>query len=200
MHSKARILFPALLLSLVAGCAGTDFVRPNAESFRLGQATSAQVLQQMGQPRQTAEILKNDAMVKALSYAYASTGGESLDPGVTAARAQAFYFHKDVLVGREFLSSFKSDHSNFDETKIGSILKGKTTRAEVIRLLGAPTGAYIHPMVKKTSGEAIGYSYQTTSGGLMSGFKFYRKSLSVTFDDGDRVAEVDYASTGSRPN
>ena len=109
-----------------------------------------------------------------------------------------YYFHNDVVVGQEFLSSFKVDNSNFDETKISTITKGKTTRLEVVQFLGRPSASFIAPMVKETSGEAIGYGYQTTRGSAFSGFKFFNKTLRITFDDKDRVLDIEYASSGSK--
>ncbi len=186
------------ILVLISGCAGRDFVRPNPEAFRLGQTTYAELVGQMGQPQRTGEALKNDKPVKTITYAYAATGGEPLEAGVIPARAASYYFHNDVLVGHEFLSSFKSDNSNFDEGKTSAIVKGKTTRSEVIHLLGRPTAGFVPPMVKETAGEAIGYKYQTTRGGAFSGFKFYAKALTITFDNSDHVLDVDYTASGNK--
>jgi hypothetical protein len=55
-------------------------------------------------------------------------------------------------------------------------------------------------MVKQTRGEAIGYAYQATSGGLLSGMKFYRKILRITFDGNDAAEEIEFTSSGSKPN
>lgn len=187
----------AVLLALT-GCAGKNFVRPIDDSMRLGKTTYSDVIQQMGEPRRTGDVLKNDKSVKTATYAYATTGGEPLEAGVIPARAQSYYFHNEILVGREFISSFKSDNSNFDETKVDSVIKGKTTRAEVIQLLGRPSAAFIQPMVKETFGEALGYTYQKTSGGAFSGFKFFTKALKITFDDKDVVLDVDYSSSGNK--
>ena len=188
-------LFALLVLS---GCAGTDFVRPTPDAFRLGATTYAQVTKQMGEPARSGEILKNGANVKSISYAYATTGGEPLETGVIPARAQAYYFHNDTLVGQEFISSFKADNTNFDEAKISAVVKGRTTRAQVIQLFGRPSTTSIRPMVKDGAGEALGYAYSTTSGGAFSGFKFYRKALTVTFNDKDLVLDVEYVSSGSK--
>lgn len=186
------------ILSLLAGCAGRDFVRPSSDAFKLGQTTYSQVVQQMGEPRRTGEALTNGQNVKSMVYSYATVGGEPLEEGVTAARAMAYYFHNDKSVGQEFISSFKSDNSNFDETKIAAIDKGKTTRAEVVQLMGPPSASLIPPMVKETSGEAIGYVYATTRGGAFSGFKIFRKVLKIAFDEGGRVSDIDYSSSGSK--
>jgi len=198
MLSVLRAVLFASVLSSLAGCFGKDFVRPSSEAFRLGQTTYAQVIQQMGEPQKTGDVLKNEKNVKTATYVYAATGVEPLEEGVIPARVLSYYFYNDVLVGQEFLSSFKADNSNFDETKISTISKGKTTRLEVVQLLGRPSASFVAPMVKETSGEAIGYGYQTTRGGAFSGFKFYSKTLRITFDDKDRVLDTEYASSGSK--
>jgi hypothetical protein len=194
---RAKACVFALLLVL-AGCAGKDFVRPAPEAFKLGETRYSQVVQQLGEPRKSGDLLKNDKTVKSITYVYASAGSEPAQDGVIPARGLTFYFYEDKLVGQEFLSSFKSDSSNFDGSKVERIRKGQTTRAEVTQLLGAPTALFIPPMVKSTAGEAIGYAYQATRGGLFSGFKVSLKSLRVSFDDSGLVSEVDYTSAGNR--
>ncbi len=192
---RLALLLAATLIALT-GCAGKDFVRPDSAEVRVGQSTYSQVIGKMGNPRSTGEILKNGETIKTITYAYAATGGEPLKQGVIPARAMGFYFHRDLLVGQEFLSSFKSDNSDFDESKVAEITKGKTTRSEVVQMVGKPTAFFTKPMVKETSGEAIGYTYQATTGGAFSGFKNFRKTLRVAFDSDDRVLDVEYATSG----
>jgi hypothetical protein len=194
-REKAGLL--ALLLAL-AGCAGSDFVRPAPDAFKLGETSYSQVVGQLGQPRKSGDLLKNAKVVKSISYVYASAASEPSEDGAIPARGMTYYFYEDRLVGQEFLSSFKSDSSNFNEARVDSIKKGLTTRAEVIQTLGAPTALFIAPMVASTSGEAIGYTYVVTRGGLFSGFKVAVKSLRVSFDDGGLVSEIDYTAAGSR--
>jgi len=198
MFKALRMLFPVFFFSLLTGCAGTDFVRPSSETFKLGQTTYSQVVQQMGEPKKSGVVLKNGKNVISITYVYSTTVGEPLEEGVIPVRAMSYYFHDNRLVGQEFLSSFKSDNSNFDETKVATISKGKTTRAEVIQLLGRPSANYIPPMVTETSGEAIGYIYQTTRGGAFSGFKVFQKALMITFDDKNRVLNIDYSSASTK--
>lgn len=182
---------------LLGGCAGKNFIKPDAAEFKLGETTYSQVVNKMGEPRNKGEEVKNGASIKTITYAYAASGAEPLEAGVTPARAMRYYFNRDVLVGKEFVSSFKSDHSNFDEKKVPAIERGKTTRSEVIRMLGRPSSSFIKPMVKETSSEAIGYSYSATSGGPFTGFKGSRKAVRIAFDKDDKVLEVDYTSSGS---
>jgi len=198
MFKSFHSLVAISMLTILFGCAGRDFVRPNQEAFKLGQTTYSQVLQQLGQPRQEGTLLKNDKNVKSIIYAYATTGGEPLEEGVIPARAMSYYFVNDTLVGQEFVSSFKADNSNFDDAKIGSIVKGKTIRADVAQLMGRPSGSYIFPMVKATAGEAVGYTYATTRGGAFSGFKMFRKSLLLSFSEKDEVSDIEYSSSGNK--
>ena len=198
MCKTLRAACLASLLFVLGGCAGTDFVRPASDTFQLGQTTHSQVVKQMGEPRRAGDALKNGKTVKSITYVYASTGGEPLEEGVIPARGLTYYFYNDTLVGQEFISSFKSDHSNFDDTKVEGVKKGRSNRAEVTQLLGRPTASFVPPMVKETSGEAIGYAYQTTRGGVFSGFKFFVKILRISFDEKDLVSEIEYTSSDSK--
>ena len=198
MQMAVKSFLAVLLISGLLGCAGKDFVRPTPETFKLGQTTYSQVIQKMGEPRRAGDTLKNGKNVKAVTYVYASTGGEPLETGVTPARGQTYYFYNDTLVGQEFISSFKSDNSNFDEKRVEDIKKGQTTRADAIKLLGEPTATFIPPMVKDTSGEAIGYTYQAVRGGLFSGLKNSIKVLRISFDDKSLVSDIDYTSSDNK--
>lgn len=182
----------------LTGCAGRDFVRPDSTELKVGQSTYTQVLVRMGEPRNSGEALKNGEKIKTVTYAYASTGGEPLESGVIPARAMAYFFHQDRLVGQEFLSSFKSDNTNFDDSKISEIVKGKTTRIEVIQIFGKPSSTFVKPMVKESFGEAIGYTYQATSRVPFSGIKSFRKTLRISFDSADLVLDVDYSTFGTK--
>ncbi|MFA4846342.1 MAG: hypothetical protein WC654_07360 [Patescibacteria group bacterium] len=195
--SLTSFIFISILIVL-SGCAGKDFVRPTQEAFKLGKTTYSQVVQQLGEPRREGTLLKNDKNLKSITYAYAAVGGEPLEEGVIPARAMSYYFFEETLVGQEFVSSFKSDNSNFDDTKIPAIVKGKTTRSEIIQLIGRPSGSYVPPMVKATTGEALGYTYVTTRGGAFSGFKVFRKSLLISFNELDQVSETEFSSSGNK--
>jgi hypothetical protein len=190
--------FQITLLVLLAGCAGKDFVRPAPDAFRLGETRYEQVVAQLGEPRKTGDALTNGKSVKSITYVYASAGSEPAQEGVIPARGLTYYFYGDRLVGHEFISSFRSDSSNFDETKVEGLRKGETTRAAVIQALGPPSASFVPPMVKSTSGEAIGYTYTAAHGGLFSGLKFQTKSLRVSFDEGGVVSDIDYQATESR--
>jgi len=145
---KLGSLFLSLIVLAVSGCsAGKFFVRPNADTFKLGQTKYPQVILQMDEPQNTGEMIKNGETIKDIQYVYVASSMGGVFPG----RALTFYFHNDILVGKEFISSFKSDNSNFDHTRISTIVKGKTTRDQVVRLLGKPTVFCIFPLCKTSS-------------------------------------------------
>jgi hypothetical protein len=154
-----RLVLLCLTVALVAGgagCAGKDFTRPAASSLELGKTTMAQVRDRMGEPRQESNVLKEDVRIKTLTYGYAEAPafGQKVP-----ARAMSFYFTDGLLVGYDFLSSFDDDKSNFDEDRISAIKKGETTEIQVVTLLGAPGGRYIHPMIKERGKTAFVYQY-----------------------------------------
>lgn len=182
----------ALALSLV-GCAGVNFERPAETELEVGKATYSDVVERFGKPQFTGESTVNDKQVKRIVYSYAASGGEPLESGVIPARANGYFFENDRLIGTEFTSSFKEDHTNFDDSRVQYIKKGETTRSQVLLTFGRPSMIYLPPMVKATNGQAIGYLYSTTRGNVYTGLKFHRKVLLVTFDAEDKVAEIEFS-------
>ena len=197
MANTTRVLVALATVALLSACAGTDFKRPDPQTLIVGKATASDVTRVMGAPRQTGEALKNDQKIKIARYVYATTGGESLYPGVVPARAMVFSTFNDVLVGQEFVSSFKVDATEFDESKLKDIVKGKTTRAELEGLLGKPSGEVIYPIIKKVGDRAYVYGY-THAKGTAFNMKFYAKTLVVSLDSSDIVSDVEYSSSGEK--
>lgn len=198
MNAAFTKYFLITLILVLAGCAGKDFVRPSSETFQLGQTTYSQVVQRMGEPQRTGVVEKNGKEIKTIGFVYASVGGEPSESGVTPARVQAYFFHKNILVGQEFISSFKSDSSNFDETKTALVKKGETTRPEVIQIFGQPTATYIEPVIKASHGEGVGYAYTTVRGGPFTGIKTFTKILRISFDEDGIVSEVELMTSGTK--
>lgn len=200
MNLPRRLVITTALaaVTLLTGCAGTNFVRPEAGSLVLGQSKRADVVQRLGAPFQTGELTKNDKQLKIAKYAYAQgAGGDALYPGVVPARSLAYAFFDDTLVSEEFVSSFKADATDFDGTKVQQIVKGKSKKGDVVALLGKPTGEAIHPVVKNSGERALLYSYIQAKG---SGFnlKFHSKVLLVSYDSSGVVTEVEYTTSGDQ--
>lgn len=193
----ARCFLALVCVVILSGCAGTDFKRPEPQSLVVGKSTSSDVTRVMGAPLQTGEVLKNNEKIRTARFAYAEGAGTGRYPGVVPARAMVFSTFNDLLVGQEFVSSFPADVTEFDETKISSITKGKSTRADVLSLLGKPNGEAVYPLIKNRTEVGIIYSYSHVKGSVFD-MKFYSKVLIVSFDANTVVTDVEYVSSGER--
>ena len=197
MKTSMRFLSAGLCAVILAGCAGTNFKRPEPQSLAVGKSTSTDVTRVMGAPAQTGEVLKNEQKIKTARYVYAEGASTGRYPGVVPARAMVFSTFNDRLVGQEFVSSFPQDATEYDEAKVPSIVKGKTTRAEVLTLLGKPNGEAVYPLIKNERETAVVYSYAHARGSVFN-MKFYSKVLIVSFASNDVVSDVEYSSSGEK--
>jgi outer membrane protein assembly factor BamE (lipoprotein component of BamABCDE complex) len=197
MNSRTWCIAVSFAALALTGCAGSDFVRPAESDFVVGKSTLADVNTKMGNPLQTGQLTKNDKLMKVSKYAYAASGGESAHPGVTPARSLTFLFFEDNLVGKEFVSSFKQDSTDFDGQKVSSISKGKSTRQDVVALLGKPSGEAVYPVIKNVGDAAYVYSYVQAKGTVFN-MKFYNKSLLVSFSPSGLVTDVEYTTSGEQ--
>lgn len=196
---KNRLLFALVTVATIAltGCAGSNFVRPAEGELVIGKSLRSDVTKKMGDPWQTGELMKNEQMLKVAKYAYASTGGESAHPGVTPARSLVFAFFNDNLVSQEFVSSFKEDSTDFDSKKVSSIVKGRTTKQDVVAMLGKPPGEAIYPVIKGANDRAYTYTYTQAKGNAFN-MKFYNKTLIVSFNNAGVVSDVEYTTSGEQ--
>jgi hypothetical protein len=192
-----KFLLALAFVVILSGCAGTNFKRPEPQSLIVGKSVSSDVTRVMGTPLQTGEVLKNSEKIKTARYAYAESTGGGRYPGVVPARAMVFSTFNDLLVGQEFVSSFIGDATEFDETKVSAIIKGKSTRAEVIALLGKPNGEAIYPVIKNKAETGLVYSYSHAKGSVFD-MKFYSKLLIVSFDANNVATDVEYVSSGGK--
>ena len=151
------------------------------------------MINRFGKPYQEGTQLKNEQTVKTISYAYSAAAGSSLYSGVTPARAMSFYFADNILVGYEFTSSFKADNSYFDENKVSQIKKGKTTRDQVIELMGKPAGMHLYPLIKNKGDKAIVYLYTH-----FKRYKIYHQILVASFNNNGLVTDVSFTSSGQK--
>jgi hypothetical protein len=181
-----------LSVALLAGCAGTKFVRPAESELELGRTTEQQVLARMGKPFQEATGLTNGKGTRTLGYAYASMGGQAKNPGVTPVNALTLVFHEGKLVSKVYVSNLKEDATDFDGSKASAIQSGKTTSAQIKAMFGAAPGEAIYPAIKQPTGRAMIYTYQE-----MRGFTPSTKTLTVVLDANGTVVDADYQNQGT---
>jgi hypothetical protein len=195
-----RWVVPSILASVVliaVGCAGRDFVRPEADTLVLTETTYQEILERFGSPYREGSVVKNGVTVKTVSYAYSSAGGAALVDGVTPARALGLYFVDNRLVGPEFLSSYAKDHTDFDDSKVATIKKDETTRAQVVEVFCKPGGVYVYPLIKGKHDQAFVYAYTHTRGSAFN-LKFLKKVLVVSYGRNGTVTDVEFVSSDQR--
>jgi hypothetical protein len=172
-----RRLATYLFVFCLVGChAGHDFPTPTPENLVLGQSMRAEILRTYGRPtRESSAILSStqtEAVTKgefdmtpvsgafaSLVYVYADRTGTVLVGAVSSVKAATFDFWNDTLIGYNFVSTFKDDAPNFDESKIAEIRKAQSTKAEVVQLFGPPSGRAVYPEVQHQGNEKYIYSY-----------------------------------------
>jgi hypothetical protein len=185
MKQTMRIIFTLGFALVVASClrnTGAKFVRQADQELALGQTTYQQLIQRLGKPLKEGVEVRNSCQLKNIAYAYTrEMGGTPLNEGAILMRIQAFNFFQDKLVGYNYISTYKDDHTDFDNTKISEIKKGSTTKEDVIRLFGNPGGKLIYPAIPDKDGLGFKYSYSQIVQTYYQGTMTYGKDLLVTF-------------------
>jgi hypothetical protein len=189
-----RWLLLGMVLAAASACAGSagDFVRPQPQDFTPGRTTAAEIVSRFGSPKERGRTVQGGVEVSSLSYSHADPGARSSAAGVPAARAVAFYFVRDTLVGYEAISTFAADSSDFDDTRVSDIRRGITDEAELGDLVGRPSGTYIYPLAPAPGERVLVYSYAQKRGKA----PLARKQLLITLDARGIVREVQFEKTG----
>jgi hypothetical protein len=190
-------LAPAAALALAA-CT-KPFVRPAPEELRIGETTQAEVVARMGARGAQGSMERNGRTVAIVSYTYTYDWEKPHGyDGIIPSRTLNFFFHDGRLVGHEFTSTVASDHTDFDLRGMRSIVKGRTTRAEVARLLGPPAGTLAFPVVKTASGgEAMLYAYRESRRVPFGAPMVFSKALVISFDEREIVDDLVYTTSGT---
>ena len=99
---------------------------------------------------------------------------------------QLFFFEDEILVGQAYYSSHASNHTDFDESLVNQIVKGQTTRDDVLNLLGPTNGTWLSDSDQCNSPTGLLYLYicRRDRLGLHNMNQFYLKWLTVEFADG----------------
>jgi len=190
----------AILAVVLAGACllGADFSRPDPASFTLGQTTEQEVRARFGKPSGQVNARVGDKLVTTLRYAYAEARSVAVP-----VRIMAYAFHEGRLVGFDYMSSFAADQTVFDELAVKRIRRGISTRAEVLDLLGKPSGQFIYPSsYAGTPGHHADVYSHSRSEKLSSGvtLETTTKVLTIVFDEHDVVAETHLVvTTSSKP-
>ena len=202
-----RLVIVGTFALACVGCthtSGRDFVRPGAANYVLGETTKTAILGIYGSPEREATAITSgdDQAAKqvrsefdpapvagsysTITYHY-SENTPPIVGGNSSVRSVAFTFLDNKLVAYNFVSNFIKDSTDFDESKLSSLEKHKTTETQVEQLLGAPTGRATYPVVLTPGNKKVLYSYVTQNKATR---KIENKALTVIFGPDDRI--VDY--------
>ncbi len=198
MIRKISGVMVVLLLSLPAPLfADTAFSCPDPGSVKLNASTRDEIEKAHPYGSQSGSLSRNGESVEMITYTQTSVRKSlAVAKKVTPARAVTFYFLDDILVGHEFVSSFKEDHTDFDDTKVSDIKKGETTIEDVEELLGKACGQHVYPLVSSDAERALVYGYSQVKGTFR--LKTYTKILLVTFDSSGVVMDVTLQASGEK--
>ncbi len=209
-------IFPLIALSLaLAGCAtsGRDFPRPSAEALKLGETTTADLVQKLGPPlaqevntvdppapppnapeKSPFDVAPEHGVATIYRYFFSGPAAPAVG-GESGARQAVFVLWNGKLVGYSYVSNFKADNTNFLEDRMASIVKGKTTEDEVIALLGKSTGSAIFPLILDKADRKEVYQYVDSNRQTL---QTSSKLLEILYGPGNIVRDYHFASN-SRP-
>jgi hypothetical protein len=188
-----RLVALAFAVLVMSGCAH-DFVRPAPEALKVGHSTKDEVLKVAGSP-----MVKNDKVqingetIQTLTYFYVK--GAKFYGLIAPQRTLTYSLFNDVLIGEEFNSSFDAESTNFEAEKVFELVKGKSTKADVIAALGKPAGDVRYPIIKDKNGKGIVYEYTVSRhGGII--MITTRLVVVITLDANNVVSDVSYMKNG----
>lgn len=223
VERRAILAMAAAVPLILTGCAPTGpNLQNSADGLFLGRTTVRQVIARYGQPSvhttsgaasrptqagrpgglQHASVPGN---IEVLRFSQTQVSTPLLLVGVvnTRGRSLALEFWNDRLIYYVFSSDFAADSTNFNETTISSFVRGQTTRADVIRDLGPPSGEGIYPHVAVQGTSMISYLYTElrSSGPVLVGgaLSARAKHAMFLFDASDNLLDT-YISTLNVPS
>ena len=187
------------IVCLLSACVGKNFERPAMASLKIGEMTMNDAIVRFGQPQGKKNDSINGMTVENISYVFA---GPASGPGtmifspllgsntVASARILGLSFHNEILVGYQFTSSFKNDHTDFDESKRSQISNGDDC-AEIEDLFGPAPGKFVFPMAKEEG--HLKYVYVITiQRKEFLAMKHFSKKLTIHCNASDKISEISY--------
>jgi hypothetical protein len=175
------LLALAAAVMVAGGCmpVGRDFVRPTMTTFTAGVSSLDDVKKMLGEPTSQVAWSRSEGLFRSpsedtplptpfrgaavggtarrLHYYYSFRVGEAARPGVEPSRSLSLWFWNDRLVAFTGSSSFKTDATSFDETKVGAIKPWASLRADVLTAFGEPTGVAVYPAAPLEDHEILIY-------------------------------------------
>lgn len=126
--------------------------------------------------------------VERLRYSFSRATMVSVGDQATARiRLLDLSFWNGRLVAYNFSSSFNEDSTDFDEARVQTLVRGRTTVGEVLNGFGTPGGQAIYPAVARQGTRQ--YVWQFASAGPRRG-QTTLKRLELLFGPTDRLEQI----------
>lgn len=161
------MLLAALLMTGCATTTGTVFPIEKTSQIQPGKTSRDQVKTLLGTPFQTGTYTaSNDItgkklaaprIIETMTYRYEINGAAEASPEGLGNRWATIHIYNDIVLNFRSGSSFRSDSSDFDATKVNSIKKGQTTEKEIVELFGPARGRGIYPAAASLNGRGLFY-------------------------------------------
>lgn len=195
VSKKMQVILLVSALALLNGCSSQkDFIRPQAGAFNIGKTTQAEVIQTMGKPRfeSKPDFQMNGEEVKSSTYYFTESPG--FWGVVIEKHSMTFSFFNDLLAGEIYNSSYSKDKTVFPLDKIPQVKIGMTS-AEVIAIMGTPSGKAVYPVIKNKEGSGLVYAYNYARfAGMLTSPNDYL--FIVTLNNSGVVTELLYIKDG----
>jgi len=187
-----------LLIVLLGACASnTPLQRPQPGSLVLGSTSYQETRARFGATSRTKNLQIRGRRIQSVSYTYSDPQTPAYKvPTAETVRGLYLYFHQGVLVGYNYISSFPSDHTDFDQSMISGLVEGKSREAEVIARFGAPSGESMYPLTRHRGLRHLVYSYVQFIADPFGHGDYSSKTLVITVDRSGLVRDLDYKEEG----
>jgi hypothetical protein len=186
--------------TLFLSCAppvGTNFKRSALIDLKLGITSKSEFVEKIG-PSGNESIMsitkdssgnpiQSTLIVSVIKYYYRDSSLEAVGKNITANKIATAYFSNDRLLAYTSQSNFKSDSSDFDYKLAEKIVREKSTKQEVLNLLGPPSGAGLYPFAKEQNGYVLFYSFSFLSD---SNRQWLEKTMAIDFQGNGTVCDI----------
>ncbi|MDX2128549.1 MAG: hypothetical protein SFU91_05895 [Chloroherpetonaceae bacterium] len=156
---KYYVLIATFICIVLNSCNtfGVNFVTPKEQDLIIGITTKQILLNKLKKPIKSSKDLRNGQMVESLYYYYAI--GQGAITSTYSSKAFTAFFKNDTLIGYIFNSSFKEESTDFDETKVEKIVKGKSSQEDVLASFGKPSGKTLYPVTEEDKTQEGDYNF-----------------------------------------
>jgi hypothetical protein len=212
MRASAHCIIVALAAVLLAGCVGKNFTMPTDGALKLGVTTPQDAVALLGEPlskrSETVTSVEQNLIPTSIfgparqlgtydyfSYLFVDTAGQALIGSLSGrrpSRSMSLTFWNDRLVFYNSSSSFDADATDFDDSRVAQIARGRSRAADVIALLGKPTGGAIFPQIAIPEGRVLIYDYAVDN---LSANQRHVKFLAIYLDGSETVRDMHSENT-----